>query len=317
MSLQVPVAFIIFNRPETTARVFAEIARARPSRLIVVADGPRTDVPGEAELCVRARQVIKAVDWKCEVVTDFSDRNLGCRTRVSSGLDFVFDNAEEAIVLVDDCLPHPSFFSFCESLLKKYRDNEEVMAISGDNFHAGRRYTPSSYFFSRFVHIWGWASWRRAWKHYDVEMKQWPTLRDTNWLNRMFQREQDAAYWRELFDKVAAHEIDTWDLQWLFSCWTKRGLSITPEINLVSNIGFGSSATHTAAINHDVANLPVADIGFPLTHPPSVERNREADDFEMRHLFSQGDRTLYARIRGKVSRILNTVANSHGTVSSQ
>ena len=311
MSLQVPVAFIIFNRPETTARVFAEIARARPSRLIVVADGPRTDVPGEAELCAGAREVIKAVDWKCELVTDFSDRNLGCRTRVSSGLDFVFENAEEAIILEDDCLPHPSFFSFCESLLERYRDNEEVMMISGDNFHAGRRYTPFSYFFSRFPHIWGWASWRRAWKHYDVDMKQWPPLRDTNWLKGMFETDQDVAYWRDIFDKVAGREINTWDYQWLFSCWTNGGLSITPEINLVSNIGFGGSATHTAAINHDMAHLPVADIGFPLKHPPSVERNREADEFEMRHLFAPHDRRLYARIRGKVSRLVNTVANRH------
>lgn len=317
MSLQVPVAFIIFNRPETTARVFAEIARARPAKLIVVADGPRADVPGEAELCARTREVIKAVDWECEVITDFSDRNLGCRTRVSSGLDFVFDQVEEAIILEDDCLPHPSFFSFCESLLDKYRDNEEVMAISGDNFHAGRRYTPFSYFFSRFVHIWGWASWRRAWKHYDVEMKQWQTLRNTDWLNGMFEREQDVAYWREIFDKVANHQINTWDLQWLFSCWTKGGLSITPETNLVSNIGFGESATHTAAINHDMADLPVSGIGFPLKHPPSVERSHEADEFEIRHLFSADDRRLYARIRGRVSRIVNTVANRPGTVSSQ
>jgi hypothetical protein len=133
----------------------------------------------------------------------------------------------------------------------------------------------------------------------------------------MFERDQDSAYWRDLFDKTANHEIDTWDLQWLFSCWTKGGLSITPEVNLVSNIGFGGSATHTAAINHDLANLPVADIGFPLTHPTAVERNREADDFEMRHMFSPDDRRLYARIRGKVSRIVKTVANRHGTVSSQ
>ena len=161
--LQVPVAFIIFNRPDTTSRVFAEIARARPSKLIVVADGPRAEFPGEAELCARARAVIDAVDWKCEVVTDFSDRNLGCRARVSSGLDFVFSQVEEAIILEDDCLPHSSFFPFCESLLQKYRDEDRVMAISGDNFHRGCRYTDFSYFFSRFVHIWGWASWRRAW----------------------------------------------------------------------------------------------------------------------------------------------------------
>src|SRR5688572_18798528 len=304
---RVPVAFIIFNRPETTASVFAEIARARPAKLIVIADGPRPDVPGEAELCARTREVVKAVDWECEVLTNFSDSNLGCRARVSSGLDFVFDNVEEAIILEDDCLPHPSFFPFCESLLERYRDDEEVMAISGDNFHAGRRYTPFSYFFSRFVHIWGWATWRRAWKHYDVEMKQWQTLRSTDWLKELFEREQDVAYWREVFDKVADHQINTWDYQWLFSVWANGGLSIAPEINLVSNIGFGGSATHTSDINHDMANLPVSDIG-PLKHPLSVERNREADDFEMRHLFARDDQRLYARIRGKVSRIMNNVA---------
>ncbi len=310
----VPVAFIIFNRPETTARVFAEIARARPAKLIVIADGPRAGVPGEAELCARTREVVKTVDWECEVVTDFSDRNLGCRTRVSSGLDFVFANVEEAIILEDDCLPHHSFFPYCESLLERYRDNEEVMAISGDNFHAGRRYTPYSYFFSRFVHIWGWATWRRAWKHYDVQMSQWQTLRNTNWLRELFERDQDVAYWREVFDKVADHQINTWDYQWLFSVWSQRGLSITPEVNLVSNIGFGGSATHTSDMNHDMADLAVSDIGA-LNHPLSVERNREADDFEMRHLFARDDRRLYDRIRGKVSRIMNNVASGRKTTS--
>lgn len=307
--LQVPVAFIVFNRPETTARVFAEIARVRPSTLIVVADGPRAEVQGEAELCARTRAVIEAVDWKCEVITNFSERNLGCRARVSSGLDFVFNYVEEAIILEDDCLPHPGFFSFCESLLHRYRDNEAVMAISGDNFHRGRRYTPFSYFFSRFVHIWGWASWRRAWKHYDVDMKQWQTLRDTDWLAGMFEREQDVAYWRDVFDRVANQQISTWDYQWLFSCWTKGGLSITPEINLVSNIGFGGSATHTTAVDYNMAGLPASDIGFPLRHPPSVERNRDADEFEMQHLFCRDSPSLYSRIRRRVSRVVNTVAN--------
>ena len=307
--LQVPVAFIIFNRPDTTARVFAEIARARPSKLIVVADGPRAEFPGEAELCARARAVIDAVDWKCEVATDFSDRNLGCRARVSSGLDFVFSQVEEAIILEDDCLPHSSFFPFCESLLQKYRDEDRVMAISGDNFHRGRRYTDRSYFFSRFVHIWGWASWRRAWNHYDVDIQQWHTLRRTNWLQELFEINEDVMYWREVFDRLAARQIDTWDYQWLFACWARGGLSITPEVNLVSNIGFAGSATHTTAVNSDMANLPLVDIGLPLRHPLSIERNRAADDFETRTLFSRNDPSFYARFRRKVSSVMNTITN--------
>ena len=142
--MKTPVAFLIFNRPETTARVLEEIARARPPKLLVVADGPRADRPGEADLCRAARAVLSRVDWPCEVLTNFSETNLGCRRRVSSGLDWVFEEVEEAIVLEDDCLPHPSFFPFCEELLERYRADERVMAVSGDNFQQGRRRTPYS-----------------------------------------------------------------------------------------------------------------------------------------------------------------------------
>jgi hypothetical protein len=206
--------------------------------------------------------------------------------------------------LEDDCLPHPSFFGFCESLLQRYRDEDRVMAISGDNFHAGRRYTEFSYFFSRFVHIWGWASWRRAWRYYDVDIKQWQTLRGTNWLQGLFEKGDEVAYWRDVFDRVAAGQIDTWDYQWLFACWTRGGWSISPEINLVSNIGFDGNATHTTTANNNLANLPLNDIGIePLRHPTSIERNRAADDFESQHLFSRYDPSFYARLIGKLQRL--------------
>jgi hypothetical protein len=303
MSLQVPVAFIIFNRPDTTARVFAEIARARPSKLIVIADGPRTNVPGEAERCARTRAVIEAVDWDCEVLTDFSDRNLGCRARVSSGLDFVFDQVEEAIILEDDCLPHPSFFSFCESLLERYRHNEEVMVISGNNLHGGRKYTPFSYFFSHFVHIWGWASWRRAWKHYDVNMRQWSELRNTSWLEDKLGNVKDAYYWSTVLDKISAGKLDTWDCQWLFSCWLHNGLTIIPKVNLVSNIGFGENATHTTDLDDAVANVPLAAMQFPMSHPPDIVANHAADEFESQHVFRSRGTSLYTRSRNKLAAI--------------
>ncbi|MGC1799486.1 MAG: hypothetical protein WA701_03795, partial [Solirubrobacterales bacterium] len=182
-----PVAMLIFNRPETTARVFERVREARPPKLLVVADGPRADRPGEAGRCREARAVVEAVDWPCELMTDYSEVNLGCGKRISSGLDWVFDSVEEAIVLEDDCLPHPSFFRFCEELLKRYRAEERVVHVSGDNFQsagraggavgrllrlAGRSWSPS-YYFSRYAHVWGWASWRRAWSDYDFEMTAW------------------------------------------------------------------------------------------------------------------------------------------------
>lgn len=156
--LKTPVAFLIFNRPDTTRRVFAEIAKARPPKLLVVADGPRADHPDDVEKCAAVRAIIDGIDWDCKVLTNYSDINLGCKRRVSSGLDWVFDTVEEAIILEDDCLPHPAFFRFCEEMLNKYRDDKRIAMISGDNFQFGRKRTEYSYYFSRYPHIWGWAS---------------------------------------------------------------------------------------------------------------------------------------------------------------
>lgn len=274
--LKTPVAFLIFSRPDTTIRVFEEIRRARPPRLLVVADGPRADRPGEADKCQTVRAIVTRVDWPCEVFTNYSDVNLGCKRRVSSGLDWVFDNVEEAIILEDDCLPHPSFFRFCEELLDKYRDDERIMMISGDNFQVGRQRTSYSYYFSQYVHIWGWASWRRAWKKYDVSMKLWPKVRDGGWLVDLFAEKRIVRYWSRLFEQVYRGEINTWDYQWTFACLVQRGLIILPNNNLVSNIGFGGEATHTA-VQSRFANMNTEPMLFPLSHPPCIIQDAKAD----------------------------------------
>lgn len=274
-----PVAFFIFNRPDVTAEVFGAIARARPRRLLVVADGPRT--AEEAERCARTRAVVERVDWDCEVLTNFSDENLGCRRRVASGLDWVFAEAEEAIILEDDCLPAPDFFPFCAELLERYREDERVMHVSGDNFQGGRSRTPASYYFSRYFHIWGWATWRRAWRHYDVGMRTWPESRDL--IRGLFEREEEADFWASIFDRVHAGQIDTWDYQWVYACWSQSGLAVTPDVNLVSNLGFGPDATHTREEN-GMARLPVESLG-PVRHPELVIRHRAADDYSFDHVF--------------------------------
>lgn len=277
MSLSTPVAFIIFNRPETTAQVFKEIRRARPTKLLVVADGPRSDRPGEAERCTAARAIIESVDWPCKVLKNYSNVNLGCKGRVSSGLDWVFNAVEEAIILEDDCLPHPSFFPFCEELLDKYRVDERIMMISGDNFQFGRSRSPYDYYFSRYVHIWGWASWRRAWRNYDVSMSRWPDIRDSDLLRDIFIRKRLALFWQMVFEKAYQGEVDTWDYQWAFACLINSGLAILPSTNLISNIGFGGDATH--AISTRFASMATCSMKFPLAHPPYVIRNAQADAF--------------------------------------
>lgn len=276
--LTTPVAFIIFNRPDTTRRVFAEIARARPPKLLVIADGPRTNRLGEAERCAQTRAVIDGVDWDCEVLINFSDVNLGCKRRVSSGIDWVFEQVEEAIILEDDCLPDPTFFRFCQELLERYRHDQRIGLISGDNFQFGNRRNDDSYYFSKYVHIWGWASWRDRWANsYDVTMARWPHIRDEARLVDMVGDAREASYWRNIFERVYRGEIDTWDYQWVFTNWVEGRMTILPSVNMVSNIGFDANATHNKA--SDLANLAVFPVSFPLKHPVDVIKNIEADRF--------------------------------------
>lgn len=282
--MKTPVAFIIFNRPERTARVFAEIAKARPAKLLVVADGPRADREGEAEACRATRAIIDRVDWPCEVLRNFVETNLGCKRRVSSGLDWVFEQVEEAIILEDDCLPDQSFFPFCEELLARFRDDERVSMICGSNFQRGKRRSPYSYFFGLHVTVWGWASWRRVWRHYDVEMKRWPELRDTNWLSDLLQNPVALKYWSEVFDDTYRGLHDTWDWQLFFSWWSEGMLAAIPDRNLVSNIGFGDAATRTRDSLPTMANLPRVAMDFPLKHPPEVSLNREADNCSFKNI---------------------------------
>lgn len=281
--LEVPVAFLIFNRPDMTQRVFTEIARAKPKKLLVVADGPRSE--GDTDKCAAARAVIEQIDWDCQVLTNYSEVNLGCKRRVSSGLHWVFEQCEEAIILEDDCLPHNTFFRFCAELLKRYRDDKRVMMISGDNFQGSQISAGYSYYFARCFHIWGWATWRRAWSYYDEDIRLWPELRSGDWLRDTLADEAVAEHWRDIFDNVFSGRSDTWDYQWFYTCWTQNGLAIMPSVNLVSNIGFGNEATHTKNFVSTMANLSTIEMPFPLKHPPYMLRNIGVDVVTIRRMF--------------------------------
>lgn len=298
--LKTPVVFIIFNRPETTKRVFAEIARARPPKLLVIADGPRTDHYDDVEKCAAVRAIIDGVNWDCEVLKNYSDVNLGCKRRVSSGLDWVFNKVEEAIILEDDCLPHPTFFQFCEEMLKKYRDDKRIAMISGDNFQFGRKRTMYSYYFSRYTHIWGWASWRRAWANYDVDMKLWPKIRDGGWLDDLLGDKKGVWYWKYKFENVYQGKIDTWDYQWTFACWIQSALTVLPNVNLVSNIGFGMKAVHTQDKN-EFAHMEIGPMTFPILHPYYILRDSKADFYVEKKMFS-GFKSLMLRV---INRAIN------------
>lgn len=243
ISLTVPIIFMVFNRPETTGRVFAAIRDARPARLLVIADGPRADRPGEAALCAQVRSITEQIDWPCIVERNYAEQNMGCGNRVAAGLDWAFSLVEEAIILEDDCLPHPDFFRFSSMMLERYRDDQRVMMVGGTNYLLDSLKLSDSYFFSRYFAIWGWATWRRAWKLYDRHMSDWPRLRKENQLHSFYPQRFMVRHLTALFDMVARGRLDTWDVQWFFSCLFNNGLSIVPGVNLISNIGV--SGTHT------------------------------------------------------------------------
>ena len=273
-----PVALLIFNRPDETARVFAQVRRAQPRTLLVIADGPRNEA--EHDACERTRSIVlNHIDWACDVRTNLSHTNLGCRRRVSSGIDWVFEQVEEAVILEDDCLPHETFFGYCDELLARYRDDARVMHVGGTNFQFGQRVSGDSYYFSCINQIWGWATWRRAWRpHYDVTMSRWPAVRETSLLRDLLGDDDVAARIARGFDSIHSGKTDSWDNQWTLAVWLAGGLTALPAVNLVSNIGFGPGATHTKNANSAIANQPIEPMEFPLRHPCDVIRNRTADD---------------------------------------
>lgn len=268
--LETPVAMIVFNRPEQTTRVFAAVAAAHPSRLLLIADGPRANRQGEQQLCEEVRRIVSCVDWPCKVETNFAEQNLGCRRRVISGLDWVFSLVEEAIILEDDCLPDPSFFLYCAELLERYRACDQIGMITGFNPLQKSFPFPYSYYFSKGVSIWGWATWRRTWQKYDEHLTTWPKVREDGLLRLMWPEREPREFWTRIFDNMhAGVGPNTWDYQMVYSLWTQNLSNVIPSRNLVENIGFGPHATHT--VKADVGlKVSAQSLSFPLTHPPAL-----------------------------------------------
>ncbi len=271
MSLKTPVAFMIFNRPDTTAQVFAAIRQARPPKLLVVADGPRVDRPGEAESCAAVRAVIDGVDWPCEVLINFAAENMGCKRRISSGLNWVFSQVEGAIILEDDCLPHPDFFPFCEKMLERYRDDERIMMIGGTNYLLDCLKIEEGYCFSRYFAIWGWATWRRAWEKYDLNMEEWPRYKKEGALKVFYSQRFMQRFVSDMFDDAQTGRCTTWDVQWFYTCLFNNALSITPRVNLISNVGLVGTHTSGDTRNNSFPVYRLACDG--MRHPSMVSPN--------------------------------------------
>ncbi|MFZ1979183.1 MAG: hypothetical protein WAV76_14605 [Bacteroidota bacterium] len=253
-SFTTPILFIIFNRPDTTARVFEQIRAVRPTRLFVSADGARPQKAGESDRCLQTRAILKQVDWDCDVQTRFSENNQGCKMGVSSAITWFFGNVEEGIILEDDCCPDTSFFFFCETLLARYRNDQRIMHINGINFQDGKIRGNGTYYFSILNNVWGWATWKRAWGLYDVDMHSFPKIKEGNLILPLFSNSSMRQFWLKKFEIAYNKGVDTWDLQWQYAMSINNGLAIVPNKNLVSNIGFAAEATHTRDSFDSLAN---------------------------------------------------------------
>ncbi len=286
--MHTPVLILIFNRPDKVQQLMGHLRRQRPAHLYIAADGPRADRPGETLQCQATRQAaISAINWPCDVKTLFRSHNLGCGKAVSSAIDWFFEHNAEGIILEDDCLPDPTFFSFCTAMLQHYRNDTSVMHINGSNFQFGRRRGHASYYYSRFAHVWGWASWRRAWQQYDFTLQRYQGF-PSDGLSTMLKNDRKA---------VCNQQLDTWDVQWFLSVWFNQGWTITPNVSLVRNTGYGNGSTHTLRepgwfkkINY--GQMPV------IIHPEERRIDEAADQYAASMMYSPS--RLYTTVRNVI-----------------
>lgn len=297
----IPVLAIIFNRPEKTQKLMDALAQVRPAQLFISADGPRNGHPTDAARCAEARRIAQAVTWPCEVRTNFSDINLGCKIGVSSAISWFFSQVDRGVILEDDCIPSPAFFSFAEAMLDRYADDRRVMHVGGTTFLDKRELSDPSapYHFSKVTHIWGWATWKRAWDLYDIDMEDIEGLESRLLADKAFTKPLHARFWTSLFRHVRDKKIDTWDSQWVYTVLSNDGLSIMPSENLVENIGFDGEATHTRTGNPLARAASLAPFD-PNTHAPqTVEADKAADARLMDKAFVRSPwQRLVARVFG-------------------
>ncbi len=294
-----PVLLLIFNRPETTAKSFAAIAAAKPKRLFVVGDGPRPDHPGEAERCAAARNIITSgINWECELKTCFREKNSGCGPGVTAGIDWFFSEVESGAIIEDDCVAGIDFFRFASAMLERYAADDRVMHVSGDSFIDFPSSSSASYRFSRYPLSWGWATWRRAWRHFDYDMNSYPDFRSSGELAEIFPSAPAVRRrWTAIFDRMHRHApgFETWDFQWLYAILRRRAFTVVPRFNLVTNIGF--DAMHE--MRDGALNLKLSPLPEPLVHPVAPEFDDRFDMALFDLLYRK--RPLTERLRKKLA----------------
>jgi len=305
--METPVLFLFFNRPTTTRRVFSQLKKVKPTRLFISADGPRPDQPRERYLCTEVKEITERIDWTCEVRRLYRSDHLGCKLAVCTAITWFFDQVDAGIILEDDCLPSLDFFSFCTTMLTDYKDDPNIFHITGNNFQHGMLRGKGSYYYSKYAHIWGWASWKRAWQHYDLELQHWDVFKTSPTYDSLFLTREEKKFWTKKFEKYQSQNgnHNYWSLQWQYACWFHGGWTITPHKNLVTNIGFGSGTHTTVILKHLILKLEVLPPPYP--GPAHRELDQIADAYTFKNTF-QYKGTIWSRIRYHILRLLNNIS---------
>jgi len=288
--IDVPVLLMLFNRPRTTQKVFDALRTVKPTSIYVAANGPRPGNAKDPELCQAVRDIFKQIDWKCEIHTNFRETNIGMQPHWRLAIDWFFESVDSGVILEDDCVPNMSFFIFCKEMLERYKDNVSVMHVNGSNFQFGRKRGEANYYFSKYPHVWGWATWKRAWKKYDNKLLSFPVFKNNEIIDAITSSYKEKEYWMKFFEEIYSGIRDGSDVKWLYSIWANKGFCITPNVNMVCNIGFGLNAGHTIfkektlgqpAVELDLVVHPI----IPLSSSLDSIRDKEADAFTFKTCF--------------------------------
>jgi hypothetical protein len=298
-SFLVPIVLIVFNRVDLAQRVFNIVKEKKPKKLYIIADGARSEIEGEELKCVQTRAIFDEIDWPCEITKIYANENLGCGKRIYSGLTEVFKHEQRAIILEDDCVASHFFFQFCDELLDQYADDSRIGMISGNNFIEEECIYPESYHFSQFTHIWGWATWRRAWLQYDFNMTGWEEKKAQNWLGSIFKDDRDVKSWERRFNKAAQGK--SWGYQFVYTSIIQNWLCVMPRKNLVKNIGFGKDATHTHVANPSF-QVNESLLTFPLIHPTRFVINKELDEKTQKKVFRDTKKPILKKLMRSIQK---------------
>ena len=298
--MNTPILLIIFNRPQKIESLIDSLRIIKPTKIFIAADGPRKNKDGERELCSKTRDMISLIDWPCEIHKNFQETNLGCKYGPITAIDWFFENVDSGIILEDDCIPNFDFYNYCRELLAKYEDTPQVMHISGNNFQDDklRGDTNSSYYFSKYTHSWGWATWRRAWSLFHKAVADFDSFNKENKISKVPIGRPAQKYWIKNFIQTI-NGTDSWDSLWLYTVWYNSALAILPQKNLVNNIGFGNDATHTKTksikTNTSTHNLS------KIIHADKIFKDEIADKYTFQKLFRV---SITSKILSRVKKVL-------------